>query len=277
MRRCAEVSGRCLHTGGEARVVLRARPGPVRLRSGDVEATLAQVEVASTARATTVQACGGALRIGTVEHALAALAGLSIHDGVTLEVEGPEMPLLDGGAATWCQLLVGLGVDASPPRLRVTRAASFDVGPSRFDFAPSDGSVEVHVRVDFDDDRLAPDARWSGDAADFVARIAPARTFALAHEVDELARRGLARHVDPASVVVVAPGAILHAGRPFSADEPARHKLLDLVGDLYLHGGPPIGRVHALRPGHAVNARAIRRALDEGVLAPASRAAGHRG
>ena len=159
------------------------------------------------------------------------------------------------------------------PRLEVARAATFDVGPSRYDFTPG-RDVEVRVSIQLDDARLAGEASWSGGAEDFVTRIAPARTFALAHEVDELARRGLARHVDPASVVVIAPDAILHAGRPFSPDEPARHKLLDLLGDLYLHGGPPAGRVAAFRPGHAANARAFRRAIAEGVLVPRA-PAGH--
>jgi UDP-3-O-[3-hydroxymyristoyl] N-acetylglucosamine deacetylase len=186
---------------------------------------------------------------------------------VSLEVEGPEMPLLDGGASTWCAALQRLDLAPSVPRIHVTRAASFDVGPSHYELTPTAGTVEVTARIDFDDPRLAPAATWAGDAADFVARIAPARTFALAREIDELVRRGLARHVDPACVVVIAPDAILHAGRPFTADEPARHKLLDLLGDLYLRGGPPVGRVVAVRPGHASNARMLQRALEDGVLA----------
>ncbi|HEY3820878.1 MAG TPA: UDP-3-O-acyl-N-acetylglucosamine deacetylase [Polyangiaceae bacterium] len=257
-----------LHTGAPSRVGLHRSDGPVRLRWGAAEAELGALEVVSTARATTVQVRGGGPRVGTVEHAFAALAGLGLHGGVVLEVEGPELPLLDGGATAWCGALLRLGVPPSAPRLRVTRAATFEVGPSRYDLAPTGGAIEVTARIDFDDARLAPEACWTGDTADFVARIAPARTFALAHEIDELARRGLARHVDPTCVVIVAPDAILHAGRPFTADEPARHKLLDLLGDLYLHGGPPVGRVTAVRPGHASNARFIQRALEDGVLGP---------
>jgi UDP-3-O-[3-hydroxymyristoyl] N-acetylglucosamine deacetylase len=223
--------------------------------------------VASTARATTVEAAGGALRIGTVEHAFAALAGLGVREGLELRVEGPEMPLLDGGALAWCEAILRLALPAGPPLLRVTRAATYEVGPSRYELAPGDAGIDVSVHVELDS-RFDRQARWHGDPEDFVVRIAPARTFALAHEVEELARRGLARHVDPASVVVLAPDAVLSTGRPFTPDEPARHKLLDLMGDLYLHGGPPAGSFHAVRPGHASNARAIRRALEDGVLAP---------
>ena len=261
------VEGVGLHTGASCTVVLRATPGPVRLRAGTHEATVAELSVASTARATTVEACGGALRVGTVEHAFAALAGLGVREGLTLDVQGPEMPLLDGGASRWCAALARLVLPACAPRLRVTRSATYDVGPSLYELAPADG-CHVTARIDFDDPRLVPHATWKGDAADFVDRIAPARTFALASEVDELARRGLARHVDPASVLVLSADGMLHAGRAPTPDEPARHKLLDLIGDLYLHGGPPLGRIHALRPGHASSARVFRRALEDGVLAP---------
>jgi UDP-3-O-[3-hydroxymyristoyl] N-acetylglucosamine deacetylase len=262
-----------LHTGARSRVRLRPSAGPVRLAAGGLEVPLDELEVVSTARATTVEARGGRLRVGTVEHALAALAGLRLYAGVTLDVDGPELPFLDGGASAWCAALEGLGLAPSGPRLRVTRTATFDVGPSRYELSPAVGAdgpgdaIEVTARIDFDDPRLAPEATWTGDPADFVARIAPARTFALARELDELARRGLARHVDPACVVVIAPDAILSSGRPFAPDEPARHKLLDLLGDLYLRGGPPVGRVVATRPGHAANARFLRRAIDDGVLA----------
>jgi UDP-3-O-[3-hydroxymyristoyl] N-acetylglucosamine deacetylase len=237
------------------------------MATGGVEVPLSELEVASTARATTVEARQGGLRIGTVEHALAALAGLGVYEGLVLDVDGPEMPLLDGGAAAWCAAIGGLQVPRGRPRLRVAREATFDVGPSRYDFAPGDGAIDLGVHVDLGDARFAPEATWRGDPDDFVARIAPARTFTLAHDVEELLRRGLARHVDPASVVVIAPDAVHSAGRAFSPDEPARHKLLDLIGDLYLHGGPPLGRVRVTRPGHASNARALRRAIDEGVLA----------
>jgi UDP-3-O-[3-hydroxymyristoyl] N-acetylglucosamine deacetylase len=260
-----------LHSGVTSRVRVSRRAGPVTLEAAGVVARLDELSVVSTARATTVQAHAGKLRVGTIEHAFAALAGMGVYDGIALSVDGPEMPLLDGGAAAWCDAIAALCLVARGPMLRVLRPATIDVGASRYEFAPGD-RVEVHVRVAFDavdQGRLAADAHWNGEASDFRARIAPARTFALARDMDELAAGGLARHVDPTSVVVVTADAILHTGRPFSPDEPARHKLLDLVGDLYVGGGPPVGTVRALRPGHAANAEALARARAEGVVAPA--------
>jgi UDP-3-O-[3-hydroxymyristoyl] N-acetylglucosamine deacetylase len=212
-----------------------------------------------------VSARGGALRVGTVEHLFSAFAGLGVRDGVVVEVVGGELPLVDGGARAWCDAIASIGARRSAPRLRVTREARYEVGLSVYRLARGD-EVDVRVRVELDDARLVPDAAWSGDANDFVERIAPARTFALARELDELLRRGLALRADPASVVVVTPDAILSSGRAFSADEPARHKLLDFLGDLYLYGGPFVGSVSAHRPGHAATHRALARALDEGVL-----------
>ncbi len=264
--RSVVVTGVGLHSGAPSRVLLQVRQGPVRLATPDGEAPLGQLTVVATARATTVESRDARVRVGTVEHALSALAGLGIHQGLTLFVEGPEMPLLDGGASAWCEALATLKLPSTRPALRVTREAVFEVGPSRFELSPGT-EVDVAVHVDLGDPRFYADARWQGGPQDFVDRIAPARTFTLAQDVEELMRRGLARHVDPASVVVLAPDAVHHAGRPFLPDEPARHKLLDLIGDLYLHGGPPVGRVLAVRPGHASNARAIRRAIEEGVLA----------
>lgn len=261
------VQGRGLHSGDPCTVVLLRAPGPVTLSQGAARAVLADLVVASTARATTVESVGGGLRVGTVEHVFAALAGLGIRGGVELRVEGTEMPLLDGGALAWCEAIARLAAPAGPPALRVTRAATYEVGPSRYELAPGDGGIDLSVHVELDA-RFEPVARWRGDPREFVSRIAPARTFALAQEIEELVRRGLARHADPASVVVLAPDGVLSSGRPFTPDEPARHKLLDLMGDLYLHGGPPVGRFHAVRPGHASNARAIRRALEDAVLAP---------
>lgn len=258
------LEGPGLHSGRPARVTLRASAGPLVVRAGGHEAEVRALTVVSTQWATTVAAPGGAFRLQTVEHAFAALGGLGLRTDLAIEVEGPEMPLLDGGAAAWCAALEELRRPARRPRLRVAHEGTVAVGSSRYDFSPG-GGVDVRVRFETDDPRLAPDARWTGDPDDFRLRIAPARTFALARDLAEIDRMGHARHADPAAVVVITPDAI-QCGRPFEADEPARHKLLDLVGDLYLHGGPPRGVVAATRPGHTATLHAVTRAIAEGIL-----------
>lgn len=239
-----------------ARVRLAAAPGPVRLGGVPV----ASLVVVPGDRSTVVRA--GDAELGTVEHLLAALGAGAVREGLAIDVDGPELPLLDGGARAWCDAIAELPGGEAP---RIARAGVIDVGGSRYVFEPGD-DVTIEVTIDFGDPRLAASARWEGDRADFAARIAPARTFGFAHEVEALLARGLAKHVAPSSVVVVAPDVIHAAGAPFTADEPARHKLLDLVGDLYVHGGPFRGRLHAHRPGHAATHEAMRRARAEGLV-----------
>jgi UDP-3-O-[3-hydroxymyristoyl] N-acetylglucosamine deacetylase len=253
-----------LHSGRAVRVALRSTSGPVTLRAGDHRAPIAELALAGTARSTTIEAPGTPIRIGMVEHLFSALGGLGVFHGLEIDVDGGEMPLLDGGARAWCDAIAAIAPPRGAPRLRVARQAILDIGSSHYELAPSDG-VAVSARLELSDSRIAPDARWDGDPDDFHRRIAPARTFCSVADFDELARLGLARHVDPDAVIVLAPDGVYCRGA-FEADEPARHKLLDLVGDLYLHGGPPRGRVHAKRPGHSANAAAIARALEDGIL-----------
>ena len=261
------LQGPGLHGGHHAQVTLRRVPSndEVTLRSGAHVARLSELVVVGTERATTVARADGNVRVGTVEHLFAALAGLGICSGLSIEVEGDELPLLDGASAEWSRALTTLAVppSARPARLAVARDAVLDVGTSTYTFRTAGAGAAV--RFETDDPRLSPDAAWSGAPSDF-AQIAGARTFAFADEVAVLLSRGLASHVAKESVVLVAPDAIHFAGRPFAADEPARHKLLDLIGDLYLYGGPPEGRVHARRPGHAATHAAVTRGLAEGVL-----------
>lgn len=250
------VEGRGLHGGKPARVTFSIAPGPVRLAGVPVAA----LELLAGDRSTLVRA--GAQTLGTVEHLFAALGAAGIREGLAIDVDGPELPILDGGARAWCDALDGLPGSDAP---RILRAGRIGIGDSRYELEPGD-TTRVEVTVDFGDARLAPRASWDGGRADFTARIAPARTFGFAHEVEALLARGLAQHVAPGSVVVVAPDVIHAAGTPFTADEPARHKLLDLVGDLYLHGGPFVGTLRAFKPGHAATHAAMREARARGLI-----------
>ena len=258
-----------LRSGRPASVVLRPRPGPFAFRVAEIETLLSVVRVEETDRATLVRA--GATSIATVEHVLAALAAFGLHDGLALEVRGGEVPLLDGASGAFVRALERLAVPATPAPLSIVKDATLSSGHSQYTFrrASTTGrdASRVEVTLSFDDPRIAADAFWTGDRADFVRRIAAARTFAFAHEVSALVDAGYASHVDPGSVVVLAPDAVFASGAPFTADEPARHKVLDLMGDLFLYGGPPRGTVHALRPGHRATHTIMREALARGVVA----------
>jgi UDP-3-O-acyl-N-acetylglucosamine deacetylase len=259
--RSVGVEGRGLHHGAIGRVTIAPRAHPTSETTLNGE-PLRRWHAVRAERSTAI-ACGE-MRARTVEHLFAALAARGLGRGVDVRLEGIEPPILDGCAEEWSRLLESLAVRSTAPALAVAREAVIEVATSRYAFAPGD-AVLVSIELATDDARLAPRAAWGGDLAEFRARIAPARTFCFAHEVDELARAGLASHVSPEMVIVIG-AAILAAGRPFEPDEPARHKLLDLIGDLFLYGGPPRGSIVAYRPGHWATHEAVRIARERGVL-----------
>lgn len=267
--RRVELDGFGLHGGARARLVVSARPGPLVFLSGGRVTPLSALRASGDRRSTELSGDGVTAR--TVEHLFAALAALGLHEGVALELTGDECPLLDGGARAYFDALCTLSLPPVAPRLAIVADGEVRVGASVYRFSrPPPGASprpRVSVEVDFDDARLAPRAAWDGDAADFARRIAPARTFGFARELGELAERGLASRVDRESVVLVTDAAVLSAGPPFLPDEPARHKLLDLMGDLFVWGGPPLGHAHAERPGHAATHAAVAEGLARGLLA----------
>jgi UDP-3-O-[3-hydroxymyristoyl] N-acetylglucosamine deacetylase len=266
-----ERSGHGLFGGRPCRVALRPRAGEILLRG----APLRGYQIARTLRTNTLE--NGSIRASCVEHLFAALAAAGVYRGLSIEMDGDEMPLLDGGASAWCEGLALLDLERSPPALAVLRDEEVTVSAGdgsggetttyRFFSAPST-STNVRVHVDFGDARLARSAEWGGGFADFSERIAPARTFVFARDIEDLLARGLGAHAPPSSVIVIADDAVHAAGRAFSTDEPARHKLLDLIGDLFFYGGPPLGRIEAERPGHAATHSAMRIALASKIVGP---------
>ena len=200
-----------------------------------------------------------------VEHAAAAIGGLGLHRGVELLVAG-EVPLLDGGAATLARARAGLGVAQSAPRLRVVRAFEMEIGASRYRVEPA-SEIDVRCEIDFSHPAIGrQSAEFRGDSADFLARVAPARTVGFARDHAARLARGRARAVDLSAVVVFDDDGLYPGCDLASAAEPARHTLLDLIGDLSLFGGPPRGRVSASRPGHAATHAFVRAALAAAAL-----------
>ena len=228
---------------------------------------------------------GPGLAIDLVEHLLAALGGLGIHEGVSIEVEGPELPILDGGAVAFADALRRLEaprVSPSAARLYVARAGVLEHRGSRYRFTPGDG-VELEVETVFDVPGIgAQRARWGGDAASFLEEIAPARTFGFVGDGAAMWSAGramlaFAAREDREAARALARAVLLfdEMGRPVTAqvgarepqeNEVARHKLLDLVGDFALYGGPPRGSVFASRPGHTATHAIISEGLGLGLL-----------
>jgi UDP-3-O-[3-hydroxymyristoyl] N-acetylglucosamine deacetylase len=235
------------------------------------DAATGELRVVRTDQGVRVRCERTGLDVDTVEHFLAALAGLSIRSGVAVEVHGPEMPLLDGGALAFATALAGLSVASEGPALRVLRAGVVRVDAATYELSPGD-HVELDVEVHFDAPRIGRQtASWQGSASAFVADFAWARTFGFRRDGAALLRAGRARGVDPQAVMVLDDdGAVEPPGSAAQPDEFAKHKLLDLLGDLYLFGGPPLGTVRATRPGHGATRCAMTEALDRGLISVAA-------
>jgi UDP-3-O-[3-hydroxymyristoyl] N-acetylglucosamine deacetylase len=258
--------GVALHRGGPAEVRLVAAPGPLVIAQRGAEARLDAMTPVRTDRGVTVASDDGRVRVDLIEHLLAAVGGLGITGGLRIETDDDEVPILDGSARPFAEALRGLGLPRAAPALRVTREATLEHDRGWYKFAPAT-EVRVRVAVDFPAPVGEQRAAWDGDAEDFVARIAPARTFGWARELDALRAAGRAAGVSLESVLVLDAHGAVAGCRPSGPEEPARHKLLDLVGDLALHGGPPLGVVEAFAPGHTATHAVVARALAMGVLA----------
>jgi UDP-3-O-[3-hydroxymyristoyl] N-acetylglucosamine deacetylase len=264
LKREAACTGIGLHSGKPVR--LRLRPAPaehgirfVRTDIGvEIPATLAHIGAQD--HATTLQKDG--VSIGTVEHLLAALSALGVDD-VLVEVDGPEVPVLDGSAAPFVMLLHEAGLRVlAVPRLYIKVRQPVEVvhGGKSARLIPSD-HFEVRYTIGFDHPLLRHQAlslRLSGRA--FTDSIAPARTFGFLREVELLRKSGLALGGSLENAVVIGETGVLNNKLRF-ADEFVRHKILDAVGDLALLGRPLIARFEATKAGHALHAAVGRRLL----------------
>jgi UDP-3-O-[3-hydroxymyristoyl] N-acetylglucosamine deacetylase len=247
------VDGRGLHGGERGVVRVRAAaPGSGLLvgRPGSLVPLRPSLAVPDTARCTALRLHGGTVR--TVEHLLAALAGSGVCDAA-VELEGPEVPILDGSAKPWVEALAAHTApcaDALPCTTAVAAPLRFRRGDASYAVEPA---AETTVEVQFAGPRLGvQQVRWNGDAEAFAREFAPARTFALLEEVAGILDAGLAQGGSLDCAVVFGPDGPLGGPLRFP-DEPARHKLLDLVGDLALLGRLPAARIVAHAPHHAAN------------------------
>ena len=269
------LEGTGLFSGERRRLVLERQEGPLSLGSDpDACYPLSEYRVSSHGRTTAVSRSGH--EVSCVEHLFAALAAFGAYEGLRIIAPSGDLPLLDGGAQLFCQVLGELGITPVEPLLEVAREGEVDVGLSKYRFLPIERTArQVHVDLAFRDCRLEESATWEGDLASFVELIAPARTFVFLRELDALAASGTSFTASPESVAVIGPDRVFTKGKPFGSSEAARHKLLDLAGDLFAWGGPPFGRVEAFRPGHAATHHAIERALAGGLLRTRRHSRGH--
>ena len=201
-------------------------------------------------------------RVGTVEHLMAALSGAGI-DNLLIELDGPELPVLDGSAEPWMFLLDCAGVvalDAPALAIEVLRTVRVQEGVAFAELRPGDSAcLDMALSIAFDAPAIGRQAitlSLHGDT--FRQELARARTFTFKDEIAGLQAAGLARGGSLDNAVVVDGARVLNASGLRMPDEFVRHKLLDAVGDLALAGGALHGRFVGHRSGHALNNRLLR-------------------
>lgn len=211
----------------------------------------------------------GSARMGTIEHLMAALAGAGV-DNALIEVDGPEVPIMDGSAAPFSFLLECAGiVSLETPRkvieilrpVRVTDGKAFaelrPLGQTTTQTAVP--TLDLEVSIDFAEPAIGRQSRTLRlTPENFREAVAPARTFALARDIDHLRDLGLAKGGSLDNAIVVDGSRVLNPGGLRMKDEFVVHKLLDAVGDLALAGAALHGRFIAHRPGHGLNNKLLK-------------------
>ena len=193
--------------------------------------------------------------VRTVEHLLAAIAALQI-DNVRIEIDGPELPLLDGSAKAWIEAiaLVGLTCQSAVRKHRsaVSQPVHVQAGDAFVTAFPS-SELRFSYGIDFDLAAIGNQWQsWSPGADNFATDIAPARTFGLAHQIDYLRGQGLIKGGSLDNALVCGQDGWLNPPLRFD-NEPARHKLLDLIGDLSLLGDIPQAHYVAYKASHRLH------------------------
>ena len=262
-----------VHSGKDARLTLRPAPADhgIVFRRTDLGRDIpARHDTVIDTRLCTVIADPGmaSARVGTIEHLMAALAGACI-DNAIVEIDGPEVPILDGSSAPFAFLLdcAGTQEQAAPrPVIEVLRPVRVEAGEASASLEPLPAvlrgqmpTLDMRVSIDFTAPAIGRQSvamRLSPD--NFRQTIGRARTFALANEVEQLRAAGLAQGGSLDNAVVVDGATVMNPGGLRMQNEFAVHKMLDVVGDLALAGAPLHARFTGNRPSHALNNKLLR-------------------
>lgn len=296
IKKAISYSGIGLHTGSKTKVTFRPAPvnTGIRFKRVDLESSVeipADIDhVVDISRGTTLGL--GEVRIHTVEHVLAAIAGLEI-DNILVEIDGNEPPVGDGSAMPFVKVLLDAGLvqqDSPKDYLIIDRTLTYSDPANGVDLVvvPSD-EFRITFMVDYKNPALGTQYTSMYSLSDeFVSEYAPARTFCFLHEVEELWEAGLIKggSLDNAIVIcdrqmtdeelealrrklnlsediTLGKNGILNGRQLRYPNEPVRHKALDLIGDLALLGVPLRAHVLAARSGHAANVELVKRIRKE--------------
>ncbi|MGB7241730.1 MAG: UDP-3-O-acyl-N-acetylglucosamine deacetylase [Sulfitobacter sp.] len=205
------------------------------------------------------------LGVSTVEHVMAALAGCGVHNAL-IEIDGPEVPILDGSAAPFVRGIMQRGLRKLNVPVRafeIMREVTVTDGAARATLAPS-RTMRIEFEIDFDDAAIGRQRKvLNMSNGSFARELCDSRTFCRQSDVDTMQANGLALGGTPGENAVVFDGdQVLSPGGLRHADEPVRHKMLDALGDLALAGAPLIGHYTGIRAGHSLTNTLLRKVFE---------------
>jgi len=265
----AIIAGVGVHTGDRVRLAVRPAPagtGIVLVRT-DIKDRDNRIPVSGEAvvdaRLNTMIENAAGVRLSTIEHLMAAFSALGVSNAV-VEVDGPELPILDGSALQFVQLLdrAGFRRQEAPVRyIEILEPIRVEDGDKTAALLPCD-RFEMRFEIDFATPVIGNQVvDFVVDEETFRTEIMAARTFGFAHEVEALRRAGLARGGSLENAVVIDGDQILNPGGLRMEREFVKHKALDAIGDLYVLGAPLLGRYEGVKAGHAINNLLVRELL----------------
>lgn len=265
---CAGVG---VHSGARARIVMKpAAVGTgIRFRRTDIEGCqdiVARGDFVTEVQLGTTLTNEAGQSVATVEHLLAACAGVGV-DNLIIEIDGPEVPIMDGSSSVYCELMMAAGLReqrALRRRIRILEDVEVSDGIKTARLSPSaDDYLSIHAKIEFESRAIGTQQMSLRMLPGMFARdIAFARTFGFAQDVEKLKSMGLARGGSLDNAVVLDGDSIVNPEGLRSSDEFIRHKILDAVGDLMLAGAPIAGVYEARQPGHALNNKLVRALID---------------
>jgi UDP-3-O-[3-hydroxymyristoyl] N-acetylglucosamine deacetylase len=258
-------SGVGLHSGTKINMTLLPAPANsgvvfrrVDIKKGANEIKATWENAVETPLCTTLVGPNG-IRIATIEHLMSALAGYEV-DNVVIELDGAEVPVMDGSAAPFVFLIECAGtLEQSAPRraLRVLEHVETAESHRSASLMPGKGFT-VNFEIDFDSRAVGRQECFVElSQSAFKREVSRARTFGFLQEFDKLLELGLARGGSLDNAVVISGDTVMNEGGLRYENEFVRHKVLDSIGDLYLIGGPLIGHFQGVRAGHALTLRLI--------------------
>jgi UDP-3-O-[3-hydroxymyristoyl] N-acetylglucosamine deacetylase len=271
LRNSIRASGVGLHTGKNVLMTVRPAPADTGIvfqrtdLAGRALVAARARQVGETTLGTTIM--DGDARVSTIEHLLSAFAGLGI-DNALVEVNAPEVPIMDGSAGPFVFLLQAAGIEeqASPKRfVRIRKRVRVEDGDKWAQFDVFEG-FKVNFEIEFDHPifkRRLQRATMDFSTTSFLKEISRARTFGFMRDIESLRKRNLALGGNLDNAIVLDEKGIMNEEGLRYEDEFVKHKILDAIGDLYLLGHSLIGEFSGHKSGHGLNNRLLRTLLDD--------------